>query len=89
MWKSAPPQARLPTSSGTRSLPIERARGRKTQMPPGAVTQTFPAASHFMPSGTPGSVSERMPEAKTSPPVSEPSIATAKARMSAFSVSLT
>ena len=42
-------------------------------MPPGAVTQTFPALSHFMPSGTPGSSSERMPEAKIRSAPSDPS----------------
>ena len=58
-------------------------------MPPGAVTQTLPLASHFIPSGTPASREDRIPCAKSRPCEREPPEATSNTRMSARVVSLT
>ena len=58
-------------------------------MPPGAVTQTLPFASHFIPSGTPASREDWIPCAKSRPCESEPSGATSNTRMRARVVSLT
>ena len=53
------------------------------------MTQMLPCASHFMPSGTPGSSSERMPLANMRPGESEPSPFTSNAQIVHFTVSLT
>ena len=83
------PQCRLATSSGTLTLPISAPDAEYTHTPPGAVTQILPALSHFMPSGTPGSSSERMPDAKMRSGPSVPSALTSNTRISARTVSLT
>ena len=57
-------------------------------MPPGAVTQTLPFASHFIPSGRPASREDWIPWAKSRPCESEPSGATSYTRMRARVVSL-
>ena len=72
VWKSGPPQARLATSSGTRTLPISSPEGAYTHTPPGPVHQTLPRELHFMPSGRPGSRSDARPLANTRPFMSEP-----------------
>src|SRR5262249_59531743 len=50
---SAPPQQRLPQTSGVATTPRRSPSGVSTQTPPGPVTQTLPSSSHSMPSTLP------------------------------------
>src|SRR5213593_676624 len=87
--QSVPPQVRLPTFSGTSTVPRCSPPAEITQTPPGPVTQTFPCSSHFIPSGMPSSITpEPTPSKNTRPFESEPSLSTSQTLMCARGVSL-
>src|SRR3954452_1317878 len=84
-----PPQAMLPTFSGTSITPMCSPAGLMTHTPPGPVTQMLPRSSHFIPSGMPSSMMPLpIPPKNMRPLESDPSPATSKTLMCARGVSL-